>query len=99
MDQVRRGVHMIVATPGRLIDMLNKKKITLDLCKSSLRDSPASSLAREYLCLDEADRLIDMGFEEDIRNVFDHFKARPAPPPPLLACQAGPRAGPGAARG
>jgi len=51
---------MIVATPGRLLDMLNKKKFTCDSCK--------------YLCLDEADRLIDLGFEEDIRQIFDHFK-------------------------
>eukprot|EP00301_Raphidiophrys_heterophryoidea_P005427 c12279_g2_i1.p1 GENE.c12279_g2_i1~~c12279_g2_i1.p1 ORF type:complete len:641 (+),score=156.85 c12279_g2_i1:22-1923(+) len=59
-DVMRRGIHMVVATPGRLLDMLNKKKILLDLCR--------------YVCLDEADRLIDLGFEEDIRGVFDHFK-------------------------
>ncbi|XP_021738187.1 DEAD-box ATP-dependent RNA helicase 35-like [Chenopodium quinoa] len=29
-----------------------------------------------YLCLDEADRLVDLGFEDDIREVFDHFKAQ-----------------------
>jgi len=58
-SQIRNGVHMVVATPGRLLDMLNKKRFTLSLCK--------------YLCLDEADRLIDLGFEEDIRNVMDHF--------------------------
>eukprot|EP01112_Ceratiomyxa_fruticulosa_P012156 TRINITY_DN3352_c2_g1_i1.p1 TRINITY_DN3352_c2_g1~~TRINITY_DN3352_c2_g1_i1.p1 ORF type:complete len:636 (-),score=158.51 TRINITY_DN3352_c2_g1_i1:55-1962(-) len=56
---IRRGVHMIVATPGRLLDFLKKKILNLGLCK--------------YLCLDEADRLIDMGFEEDIRSVFDFF--------------------------
>ncbi|CAI5939992.1 unnamed protein product [Closterium sp. NIES-65] len=36
--------------------------MNLDICK--------------YLCLDEADRLIDLGFEDDIREVFDHFKAQ-----------------------
>ncbi len=51
---------MIVATPGRLADMLNKKKIRLNMCK--------------YLVMDEADRLIDLGFEEEIRNVIDHFQ-------------------------
>ncbi|KAL3689853.1 hypothetical protein R1sor_016162 [Riccia sorocarpa] len=62
LEVVKRGVHIVVATPGRLKDMLAKKKMTLDLCK--------------YLTLDEADRLIDLGFEEDIREVFDHFKAQ-----------------------
>eukprot|EP00271_Cylindrocystis_brebissonii_P022382 TRINITY_DN8598_c0_g1_i1.p1 TRINITY_DN8598_c0_g1~~TRINITY_DN8598_c0_g1_i1.p1 ORF type:complete len:796 (-),score=173.98 TRINITY_DN8598_c0_g1_i1:173-2560(-) len=62
LDVVRQGVHMVVATPGRLKDMLAKKRMNLDMCK--------------YLCLDEADRLIDLGFEDDIREVFDHFKAQ-----------------------
>ena len=50
----------MVATPGRLMDMLNKKMVTLDVCR--------------YLCLDEADRMIDMGFEEDVRTIFSYFK-------------------------
>ena len=29
-----------------------------------------------YFCMDEADRLIDLGFEEDMRNIMDHFKAQ-----------------------
>lgn len=57
-----RGFHMVVATPGRLQDMLEKKKFTLAACK--------------YLCLDEADRMIDMGFEEDVRNIMSFFKVR-----------------------
>jgi len=62
-DTVRRkGVHMVVATPGRLMDMLNKKMMTLDVCR--------------YLCLDEADRMIDMGFEEDVRTIFSYFKGQ-----------------------
>jgi ATP-dependent RNA helicase DDX41 len=62
-DVVRRqGVHMVVATPGRLMDMLNKKMLTLDVCR--------------YLCLDEADRMIDMGFEEDVRTIFSYFKGQ-----------------------
>ena len=55
-----RGVHIMVATPGRLMDMLAKKMMTLDVCR--------------YLCLDEADRMIDMGFEEDVRTIFSYFK-------------------------
>ncbi|KAK4050098.1 DEAD-box ATP-dependent RNA helicase 35 [Microbotryomycetes sp. JL201] len=55
-----RGFHMVVATPGRLQDMLEKRKFGLASCK--------------YLCLDEADRMIDMGFEEDVRNIMSFFK-------------------------
>ncbi|XP_076460309.1 putative ATP-dependent RNA helicase DDX41 [Babylonia areolata] len=62
MDMVRRGVHIVVATPGRLMLMLDKKMVTLDVCR--------------YLCLDEADRMIDMGFEEDVRTIFSYFKGQ-----------------------
>lgn len=50
----------MVATPGRLMDMLDKKMVNLNICR--------------YLCLDEADRMIDMGFEEDVRTIFSYFK-------------------------
>ena len=60
LDMIRQGVHTIVATPGRLQDLLTKKRIALDLCR--------------YLALDEADRMIDMGFEEEVRNIMDFFK-------------------------
>ena len=36
LDVVKRGVHILVATPGRLMDMLNKKMITLDICRSHI---------------------------------------------------------------
>lgn len=62
LEVVKKGVHIVVATPGRLKDMLAKKKMSLDNCR--------------YLTLDEADRLVDLGFEDDIREVFDHFKAQ-----------------------
>ena len=62
LDKIRKGVHVMVATPGRLMDMLNKKMVSLDVCR--------------YLCLDEADRMIDMGFEEDVRTIFSYFKAQ-----------------------
>ena len=52
-------LHIVVATPGRLLDLLNKGKFSLHLCK--------------YLAMDEADRLIDLGFEDDMRQLFDHF--------------------------
>lgn len=57
---VPSGVHMMVATPGRLMDLLQKKMVSLDICR--------------YLALDEADRMIDMGFEGDIRTIFSYFK-------------------------
>ena len=50
-----QGLHMVVATAGRLKDLLQKKRMSLDCCR--------------YLCLDEADRMLDMGSEEDIREV------------------------------
>jgi ATP-dependent RNA helicase DDX41 len=53
---------VVVATPGRLIDMLDKKIMTLTVCR--------------YLCFDEADRMIDMGFEEEVRNIISFFKAQ-----------------------
>lgn len=62
LEVVKKGVHIVIATPGRLKDMLAKKKMNLDNCR--------------YLTLDEADRLVDLGFEDDIREVFDHFKAQ-----------------------
>ena len=62
MDVIRRGCHMMVATPGRLMDMLNKKMVKLDVCR--------------YFCMDEADRMIDLGFEEDVRTIFSYFSAQ-----------------------
>lgn len=56
-----KGLHIVVATPGRLIDMLEKKRFTFNNCK--------------YLCMDEADRMIDLGFEDDVRNIMSFFKA------------------------
>lgn len=62
MEIIQKGAHIMVATPGRLMDMLDKKMVTLDVCR--------------YLCMDEADRMIDMGFEEDVRTIFSFFKGQ-----------------------
>ncbi|KAK2158390.1 hypothetical protein LSH36_171g03038 [Paralvinella palmiformis] len=62
LETIKRGTHILVATPGRLMDMLDKKMVNLDICR--------------YLCLDEADRMIDMGFEEDVRTIFSYFKGQ-----------------------
>lgn len=61
LDQRRsmsRGCHIMVATPGRLIANLRSRLFNLDICR--------------YLCLDEADRMLD-NFEEDLRKVFTYF--------------------------
>ena len=56
IDTLRRGVDIVVATPGRLLDHANERNIDL----RSVR----------YLVLDEADRMLDMGFIRDIRRVL-----------------------------
>ncbi|KAG1679430.1 hypothetical protein FOA52_007722 [Chlamydomonas sp. UWO 241] len=61
-EMLRQGVHMVVSTPGRLKDLLHKKRMNLDICR--------------YLCLDEADRMVDGGFEEEVRDVMSFFKGQ-----------------------
>jgi len=61
-DVLRLGCHIIVATPGRLKDLLHKKRMNLDCCR--------------YLCLDEADRMVDLGFEEDVREILSYFQGQ-----------------------
>ncbi|MDR3569890.1 MAG: DEAD/DEAH box helicase [Syntrophobacteraceae bacterium] len=56
IGQLRRGVDVLVATPGRLLDHVQQR--TLDLSKV------------EILVLDEADRMLDMGFIRDIRRIL-----------------------------
>jgi len=50
-----KGVHIIVATPGRLLDLMNQGHIQLD--------------AVEIFILDEADRMLDMGFIPDVKKI------------------------------
>lgn len=56
IDKLRRGVHIVVGTPGRVIDHLTRG--TLDLCKI------------EFVVLDEADRMLDIGFRPDIEKIL-----------------------------
>jgi len=56
IDALRRGVDIVVATPGRLLDHMQQR--TIDLSKL------------EILVLDEADRMLDMGFIHDIKRVL-----------------------------
>ena len=48
---------MIIATPGRLVDVLENRYITLNACS--------------YLIMDEADRMLDMGFEQDVSRILE----------------------------
>ncbi|KAL9965710.1 hypothetical protein ACROYT_G029552 [Oculina patagonica] len=57
LKELDRGCHLLVATPGRLVDMLDRGRVGLDSCK--------------FLVLDEADRMLDMGFEPQIRRIVD----------------------------
>ena len=62
IDALKRGVDIVVATPGRLLDHIQQK--TIDLARL------------EILVLDEADRMLDMGFIHDIKRVLKHLPAR-----------------------
>jgi ATP-dependent RNA helicase DeaD len=54
---IKRGVHVVVATPGRAVDHINRGTLPLD--------------AVEVVVLDEADEMLDMGFAEDIDAILD----------------------------
>lgn len=56
IDMLRRGVDILVATPGRLLDLMNQGYIRLDDIR--------------YFVLDEADRMLDMGFIHDIKRLL-----------------------------
>ncbi|OTB05796.1 hypothetical protein M426DRAFT_72647 [Hypoxylon sp. CI-4A] len=57
LRQIERGCDLLVATPGRLVDLLERGRISLQNIK--------------YLVLDEADRMLDMGFEPQIRRIVE----------------------------
>jgi len=60
LRDLERGVEICIATPGRLIDFLEQRKTNLRRCT--------------YLVLDEADRMLDMGFEPQIRKIIDQIR-------------------------
>ena len=61
-DELKRGVQILVATPGRLQDLVNQGFINLK--------------ALEFFVLDEADRMLDMGFIHDIRRILKLLPAK-----------------------
>jgi ATP-dependent RNA helicase RhlE len=56
VDALRRGVDILIATPGRLLDLMNQRYVHLDHIK--------------MLILDEADRMLDMGFVHDVKRII-----------------------------
>ena len=59
---IRRGIQVVVATPGRLIDLIERKAINLEEIK--------------YVVLDEADEMLNMGFQEDIEFILQNTPQR-----------------------
>ncbi|HEX6915177.1 MAG TPA: DEAD/DEAH box helicase [Chitinophagaceae bacterium] len=59
---IKRGVQIVVATPGRLIDLIERKSIDL--------------AAIRYVVLDEADEMLNMGFQEDIEFILQNTPNR-----------------------
>ncbi|MEM7457778.1 MAG: DEAD/DEAH box helicase [Planctomycetota bacterium] len=57
--QMQRGVHILVATPGRLLDLMQQRQISLDLLS--------------MFVLDEADRMMDMGFLPDLKRIISRL--------------------------
>ena len=62
VETLRRGVDVLIATPGRLLDLINQGHIKLDKI--------------EYFVLDEADRMLDMGFLPDVKRVINYLPGR-----------------------
>src|SRR5436309_3659425 len=59
---IKRGVQIVVATPGRLIDLIERKAINLEEI--------------EYVVLDEADEMLNMGFQDDIEFILQNTPKR-----------------------
>ncbi|CAF4021871.1 unnamed protein product, partial [Rotaria sordida] len=57
--KLRLGCQIVIGTPGRLIDVLENRYLTLQQCT--------------YVVMDEADRMIDMGFEADVKRILEYL--------------------------
>lgn len=63
MDNLNNGCHILVATPGRLLDFVDKQAVTFERIK--------------FVVLDEADRMLDMGFMPSVEKMMHHETMRP----------------------
>ncbi|KAL8040639.1 hypothetical protein ABFX02_10G111000 [Erythranthe guttata] len=63
LQNLEKGVDILVATPGRLVDLIERRRVSLRNVK--------------YLALDEADRMLDMGFERQIRMIVQQMHMPP----------------------
>lgn len=61
-QKLSSGVQVLVATPGRLLDFIRSKDVNLQ--------------SVEYVVLDEADRMLDMGFIDDVKKILSYTKSR-----------------------
>jgi ATP-dependent RNA helicase DDX23/PRP28 len=66
-----QGAHIIIATPGRLVDMVERRMLSLAQCY--------------FVVLDEADRMCDLGFEDPLRKILDAMPATNLKPDTELA--------------
>lgn len=62
VDALRHGVDVLIATPGRLLDLINQNYVNLSTI--------------QFFVLDEADRMLDMGFVHDVKRVIAKLPAR-----------------------
>lgn len=62
VSSLRRGVDILVATPGRLLDLMNQRHVSLQDIK--------------FFVLDEADRMLDMGFVHDVKRIIAKLPAK-----------------------
>jgi ATP-dependent RNA helicase DeaD len=58
MSQLSKGAHIIVATPGRLLDLINRRAVRLE--------------STTLVVLDEADEMLNMGFQEDLTSILEN---------------------------
>ena len=83
---LRHGVDIVVGTPGRLMDLMERGSLALSDCR--------------YVVLDECDQMLDMGFREDMDTILEQASGSAAPVPPVppahssCALAAGPPGGP-----
>lgn len=61
LRRLKRGVHIVVGTPGRIIDHINRRTLKLDKI--------------DHLIIDEADEMLNMGFIEDLEEIMKHTNA------------------------